>query len=63
MISTMKTTYKLLGLTVFLLVCTLQATGQPPAPPATPIDGGLGVLLAMGSAYGIKKLAEKRKQS
>ena len=31
------------------------------APPATPIDGGLSLLLAAGGAYGIKKLAEKRK--
>lgn len=33
---------------------------QPPAPPATPIDGGLSLLLAAGGAYGIKKLLKKK---
>ena len=32
-----------------------------PAPPATPIDGGLGILLAGGVAYGLKKLHDKKK--
>ncbi|WP_421877925.1 PID-CTERM protein-sorting domain-containing protein [Marinoscillum sp.] len=31
------------------------------APPATPIDGGLSLLLAAGGAYGVKKLYDKRK--
>lgn len=31
------------------------------APPATPIDGGLSVLLAVGGIYGLKKLRDKRK--
>lgn len=31
------------------------------APPATPIDGGLTLLLVAGGAYGIKKLRDKRK--
>jgi len=31
------------------------------APPATPIDGGLGLLLAGGAAYGIKKIRDSRK--
>ena len=30
------------------------------APPATPIDGGLSLLLAGGAAYGIKKLKDSR---
>lgn len=30
------------------------------APPATPIDGGLSLLLAAGGAYGIKKLRDHR---
>lgn len=33
----------------------------PPGPPATPIDGGLGLLLAGGAAYGIKKLMDAKK--
>jgi len=31
------------------------------APPATPIDGGLSLLLAAGGAYGLKKLMNKKK--
>lgn len=31
-----------------------------PTPPATPIDGGLGLLIAGGTAYGIKKLKDLR---
>ena len=31
------------------------------APPATPIDGGLSLLLAAGGVYGIKKLRDSRK--
>jgi len=38
-----------------ILLVTL-ASAQPPAPPATPIDGGLGILLAGGAIYGLKKL-------
>ena len=30
------------------------------APPATPIDGGLSLLLVAGGLYGIKKLKERR---
>jgi len=33
---------------------------QPPA--GAPIDGGLGILLAMGAAYGGKKLYNARKK-
>ncbi|MEQ8549727.1 MAG: hypothetical protein RIC03_17575 [Cyclobacteriaceae bacterium] len=45
-----------LGLMVMTGVCFAQG-----APPATPIDGGLSLLLVGGAAYGIKKLAEKKK--
>ncbi|MEQ8471325.1 MAG: hypothetical protein RIC35_09065 [Marinoscillum sp.] len=31
------------------------------APPATPIDGGLSLLLAGATAYGIKKIYDARK--
>lgn len=33
------------------------------APPATPIDGGLSILLAVGGAYGIKRVMEARKKT
>lgn len=32
------------------------------APPATPIDGGLSLLLAVGGAYGVKKLIDSQKK-
>lgn len=31
------------------------------APPQTPIDGGLSLLLAAGGAYGVRKIIQKRK--
>jgi hypothetical protein len=46
-------------LIAILSFSTLMAQG---APPATPIDGGLSVLLAAGGIYGLKKLKEKRNQ-
>ena len=47
--------------TLLLSVSTLMLTAQPPTPPATPIDGGLGILLAGGALYGMKKIKDKRK--
>ena len=44
-----------------LMLLALSAIAQPP-PPATPIDGGLGILLAGGAAYGLKKLNDHRKE-
>lgn len=41
-----------------LLLCFIAFSQSPP--PATPIDGGLGVLLAAGAALGIKKTIKKR---
>lgn len=46
-------------LTLILFSSTLTLFAQT-APPATPIDGGLSLLLAAGGAYGIKKLKEKK---
>lgn len=45
-----------------LLLLSLQTMGQG-APPATPIDGGLSILLAAGGAYGLKKLKDHRRNS
>lgn len=47
---------------IALPVITL-AQGGPPDPEDTPIDGGLSLLLAAGSAYGIKKYRSYKKQS
>jgi hypothetical protein len=54
-----KITFSVLGI---LLVTNLVAQGLP-QPPATPIDGGLSILLAAGGVYGIKKLRDHRKSS
>ena len=45
-----------------LLAAAAPAMAQG-APPATPIDGGLSILLAAGGAYGVKKLMDKKKES
>ncbi len=52
-------TYLLAGLLVLVSFPTL-AQG---APPATPIDGGLSLLLIAGSVYGVKKIKDARKQN
>ena len=46
---------------MFTLMAIIPALAQPSAPPATPIDGGLSLLLAAGGAYGIKKIRDARK--
>lgn len=46
--------------TITALLFILPAMAQGP-PPATPIDGGLSILLAAGGAYGLKKLKDSRK--
>ncbi len=43
---------------MLLVVAPAMAQG---APPATPIDGGLSLLLIAGGAYGAKKIYDKRK--
>ncbi len=56
----MKTIYKtLMALSpLFLIAAPAFAQGSPPA---TPIDGGLSLLLAAGGAYGIKKFRDHRR--
>lgn len=52
----------LLGVSVILLGLPEDIVAQPGLPgdpEQTPIDGGLGILAALGGAYGIKKLREK----
>jgi len=55
----MKTYKIILFLGFIFLSSVLFAQG---APPATPIDGGLSILLAAGGAYGIKKMIASRKK-
>lgn len=47
---------------LMLVLVPVVAQGQG-APPATPIDGGLSLLLVAGGAYGAKKIYEKRKNN
>ena len=44
-----------------MILLTVPAMAQG-APPATPIDGGLSLLLAAGGVYGIKKVRDHRKR-
>ncbi|WP_170147904.1 PID-CTERM protein-sorting domain-containing protein [Marinoscillum furvescens] len=44
-------------LVVVVLLVALPVMAQG-APPATPIDGGLSLLLAAGGVYGIKKIRD-----
>jgi hypothetical protein len=70
---------KILILTVVFFGYSLNTLADPPGPPSpggspagsggtpvgAPIDGGLGILLAMGAGYGARKfsLARKEKRS
>jgi len=45
---------------IFSLIIVIPVLAQG-APPATPIDGGLSLLLAAGGAYGIKKIRDHRR--
>ena len=56
----MHITYKLF-ITLILLFNTTLLVALPPGPPRTPIDGGLGLLLAGGAAYGIKKIRDHKR--
>ena len=53
--NTYKTLFALAG-----VLSSVVAFGQP-TPPATPIDGGMSLLLLAGGAYGLKKLSDSRK--
>ena len=57
------------GLFFFLCIILLFSIGIPllaqpiePPPEPIPIDGGIGFLLIAGAAYGITKLAGRRKK-
>lgn len=56
----MKNSHILLSV-LFVLAAFIPALAQG-APPATPIDGGLSLLLAAGGAYGLKKLRDNRRK-
>ncbi|MFY0605450.1 MAG: hypothetical protein JXR10_01975 [Cyclobacteriaceae bacterium] len=52
--------YKVI-LSVISLLSVSVIWAQPGAPPATPIDGGLSLLLSAGGIYGLKKIRDSRK--
>ncbi len=49
-------------LTTGLLFFATIALAGPSGPPATPIDGGLGLLLTGGVLYGIKALKDRNRK-
>lgn len=57
--NTLKIILSLIVLSIFLPTVLIA---QPGGPPATPIDGGLSLLLAVGGAYGLKKILRKSKE-
>jgi len=52
---------KYISFFILLLTFVVPVMAQG-APPSTPIDGGLSLLLVAGGAYGAKKIYDKRKQ-
>jgi hypothetical protein len=44
------------------LSAAVEGTAPLPGPDPTPIDGGLGILLAAGVGYGAKRLRKNRKK-
>ncbi len=51
---------------ILMLICIttplLTLAQGPPDPNDTPIDGGISLLLAAGTAYGVKKYREHKKK-
>jgi hypothetical protein len=75
----MKTFTKTLATLITITLLAINLLGQTPPPPnggetpgehgntpvggGAPIAGGIGILLALGAAYGGKKVYDNRKQS
>jgi len=55
-------TVLLLLFNVYPQVCAAQI-GDPGEDPDAPIDGGIGLLIAAGVGYGIKKANDRRKKN
>ncbi len=55
--TTLKSKHLLSAIIAMMISAPLFAQG---APPATPIDGGLSILLIAGGAYAIKRIKENR---
>ena len=55
---------KLFSTPIILMILTIMSPTlllAQGAPPATPIDGGLSLLMAGGALYGVKKIRDYRK--
>ncbi len=50
-----------MGIVIAMIILVPGISLAQGAPPATPIDGGLSLLLAAGGVYGIKKIRDQRK--
>ncbi|MFT6868140.1 MAG: hypothetical protein ACJA08_002990 [Cyclobacteriaceae bacterium] len=59
----MKSLIQNIGLSIVLLLSVALPLMAQNSPPATPIDGGLSLLLIAGGAYGAKKLYSRRNKS
>jgi len=72
----MKTTLKIVTVTIFLLMGSIAMAGAPPPPPpggggsgtgnvpggGAALGGGLFILVALGAGYGAKKVFDARKK-
>lgn len=58
----MKNIFLKFGYSLVLILAISAPVLAQGAPPATPIDGGLSLLLAAGGAYGVKKVIDARKK-
>ena len=53
-------TYFTLFILTTLPAVALAQPGLPSSPDQAPIDGGLGILAALGGAYAVKKLRDRK---
>ncbi len=58
----MNNIYIKLAFTGLLLLVVILPSMAQGGPPATPIDGGLSLLLAAGGVYGMKKIRDARRK-
>ncbi len=65
----MKKIIPFISILIFLMFLGISVSlAQDPGPdpggdPDAPIDGGIGLLIAAGAAYGYKKIRDQRKKS
>lgn len=52
----------LLVMVMAVLPCLAQPGGSPLGGGPAPIDGGVGILLAAGAGYGLKKIRDAKKE-